>query len=73
MSYVVDLDEMDRRKCREGGRDGVDWPPGRPEPWGLFEIFFLCFSDFFFGAEAGVFGGSFLELGEAGGLAVAGA
>jgi len=64
---------MDRRKCRDGGRGGVDWPPGRPEPWGLFEIFFLCFSDFFFGAEAGVFGGSFLELGEAGGLAVAGA
>jgi hypothetical protein len=29
-SCAVDLDEMDAGKCREGGRDGVDWPPGRP-------------------------------------------
>jgi hypothetical protein len=35
-SCAVDLGEMDTGKCRGGGQDCVDWPPGRPKPWGLF-------------------------------------
>jgi hypothetical protein len=52
-SCAVDLDEIDMGKCREGGRGVVDWPPGRPKPWGLFEIFpfFFFFFDFFFDWE----------------------
>ncbi len=65
---------MDTGKCREDDRDRVDWPPGRPEPRGLFEIFFpFVFFDFFSSAETGVLGVSVLELGEAEGQAVAGA
>ncbi len=30
-SCAVDLNVMDTGKCREGGRDGADWPPGRPD------------------------------------------
>ncbi len=71
-SHAVDLGEMDTEKCREDGGGVVDWPPERPKPWGLFEIFSL-FLDFFSGAGTGVFGVVVLELGEAVGLAIAGA
>ncbi len=30
-SCAVDLGDMDTGKCRDGGRDGVDWPLGRPD------------------------------------------
>ncbi len=30
-SCTVDLGDMDRKTCREGCRDGVDWTPGRPD------------------------------------------
>ncbi len=30
-SCAVDLGVMDTGKCRERGRDGRDWPPGRPD------------------------------------------
>ncbi len=30
-SCAVDLGVRDTGKCRERGRDGVDWPPGRPD------------------------------------------
>ena len=72
-SCAVDIGDMKRRKCREDGGGVVYWPPGRPEPWSLFNLVFPCFFDFFSGAEAGVFGLAVLELGEAVGLALAGA
>ena len=73
-SQAVDLGQMNTEKCREDGGGVVDWPPGRPQLRGLFEIFFLwCFFRLFFGLETGVFGGSFLALGEAGGGTLAGA
>ncbi len=56
--YVVDLGEMDTGKCREGGQDGVDWPPGRPEQSGLLKSFSLLFFVTFFQGRKQAFWGS---------------
>jgi hypothetical protein len=67
---------METGRCREDGSGVVDWPPGRPQPRGLLEIFSLSFFfrlTFFLEWKQGAFGGSVLKLGEAVDLTVAGA